>query len=215
MSDKPRKHAKKTFKELDPRVRFIIIPVIALIAAGAIIFAIITIVNIPKPEGAQRGVGANGFRAYEEKDGNLGIASVTTRDAVAKALDAKAKSVKDASISTVFNINGDRGQTVTYDFTKPNGKNASIYIDLMVFKSTLSLDDAKIYTATAKTDPIKNLPAYYMHAQTIGSDREYRLMIVNGVKVYKFVLTQPLREITINEVSALATLKKLAADSNL
>ena len=91
MSDKPRKYAKKTFKELDPRVRFIIIPVIALIAAGAIIFAIITIVNIPKPEGAQRGVGANGFRAYEEKDGNLGIASVTTRDAVAKALDAKGR----------------------------------------------------------------------------------------------------------------------------
>lgn len=215
MSKKSHGKSKIALKDLDPRVRFIALPVLALVAVGAIAFAIITIVNIPQPEGAQRGVGANGFRAFEEKDGDLGVNKLVTRDIVAEALDTKAKSVKEASVSTVINIDGNRGQTATYDFVKANGKPASVYIDTTVFKSMATLDSAYIYTGTAKTDPIKGHPTYYMHAQTIGSDREYRLMIVKAAKVYKFVLTQSSRDITINEVGAVATLKKIAEKSNL
>lgn len=215
MSKTSHKKSKVALKDLDPRVRFIVLPVLALVAVGAIVFAVITIANIPQPQGAQRGVGANGFRAFEEKDADLGVGKLVTREAIVEALDTKAKSVEDASVSTVINIDGNRGQTATYDFVKANGKPASIYIDITVFKSIAALDSAYIYTGTAKTDPINSNPAYYMHAQTIGSDREYRLMIVKAAKVYKFVLTQSSRDITINEVGAVATLKKIAEKSNL
>ena len=210
-----KKQKKLSFSELDPRVKFIVIPLMALVSVGAIIFVVMTIISLPKPEGATRGVGANGFRAFEEKGSNLGVGDIVTKSIVAEALGAKAKEVKDVSVSTVFNIDGTRGQTATFDITKANGKPGSIFIDLMVFKNNFALEDAKIYSKTGKTDPIKGHSAYYLHAQTIGSDREYRLMVVDGVKVYKFVLTQPFRDITINEVMALATLKKIAAKSNI
>lgn len=215
MSKVSRKQKKTDLSSLDPRVKFIVLPIMALVTVGAIVFVVMTIANLPQPEGSQRGVGADGFRAYEEKNGNLGVGEVASRDVVVEALGEKAKSVKDVSISNVFNINGTRGQTATFDITKANGKPGSIYIDIMVFKNQLALDEANIYSATGKTDPIKGHPAYYMHAQTISSDREYRLMVVDGIKVYKFVLTQPFRDITINEVMALATLKKIVAKSNI
>lgn len=209
------KRSSTTTKKVDPRIKYAAIPVLALIAVGAIVIAIMVIMNMPKPEGAQRGVGANGFRAYEEKDGDLGIGKVVSRDEVADALGAKARSVDDVDVSSVFNINGTRGQTATFPITKANGKPASVYVDVMVFKNSVALDEANIYSYTAKTDPINTHPTYYMHALTLGSDREYRLMVVNGIKVYKFVLTQPYRDITINEAMAVATLKKIAAKSDL
>lgn len=216
MAKTSRKQQKVPFNNLDdPRVKFVALPLMAVVGLGAIIFVIVTITNLPKPDGAMRGVGANGFRAYEEKDGNLGVGQVASRQVVSEALGAKAKDVKDVSTSTVFNIDGTRGQTATFDITKANGKPGSVYIDVMVFKSSIALDEAHIYANTLKTDPIQGHDAYFMHAMTMGSDREYRLMVVKGTKVYKFVLTQPFRDITINEVMALATLKKIAAKSNL
>lgn len=213
---KPSKKQKKiSFTELDPRVRYVAFPLMAIVALGAILFIVITLANLPKPEGAMRGVGADGFRAFEEKDGNLGVGSIVAKSKVVEALGAKAKEVKDPSVSTVFNLNGTRGQTVTYDIVKANGKPGSVYVDLMIFKNTFALEEANIYKNTGKTDSIRGHDTYYMHAQTIGSDREYTLLIVDGVKVYKFVLTQPFRDITISEVMAFASLKKIAENSTI
>lgn len=215
MSKPSHKKSKSSAKQIDPRVKFVAIPVLALISLGAIAFVVMTIANLPKPEGAMRGVGADGFRAYIEKDGDLGAGRVASKQAVAEALGQRAKQVNDVVTTTVFNMNGTRGQTATYDIVKANGKPASVYVDVTIFKNTIELEKAAIYANTGKTDPIGGHPAYYMHALTIGSDREYRLMVVNGAKVYKFVLVQPFRDITINEAGAVATLKKIAAKSQL
>lgn len=215
MSKPSHKKAQSAAQQVDPRVKFIVFPLLALVAIGAVAFAVVTIANLPKPEGAMRGVGADGFRAYAEKDGDLGAGNVASKQTVVESLGEKAKEVKDVSTTTVFNLNGTRGQTATFDIVKANGKPGSVYIDITMFRNTIELDKANIYAYTGKTDPINGHPAYYMHAQTIGSDREYRLMVVNGAKVYKFVLVQPFRDITINEAGAVATLKKIAAKSQL
>lgn len=202
---------RPVFKGLSKRARLFVLPLMIFVGAGAVILAIITIIVMPKVNpGAQRGVGANGFQAYVEQNGDLGIAKLVTKDEVAKALGDKAKSVDGAQVSKVMNIDGSRGQTATYSFVRTDGKKSSLYVDLMFFKNQPTLDAAHVTTATAKAGTISGRQAYYLHAQTLGSDREYRLMVVDGLKVYKFVIVQPRTSIAISEVSALASLKKLA-----
>lgn len=211
------KKKKKAFRGLSSRrLRFVVLPVMGVVAIGAIVLAVITIIVMPKADqGAQRGVGANGFRAFEEKDGNLGVGKVVTKAEVTSELGNKAKSVDDAVISSVFNIDGTRGQTATYPFTRTDGTKVSLYVDVMLFKNTAALNSANVYNNTLKAGKVNGRDVYYMHALTIGKDREYRLLVVNGLKVYKFVVSQPLSNITISEVSALAVLKKLVAKAEL
>lgn len=41
------------------------------------------------------------------------------------------------------------------------------------------------------------------------------MIVVNGLKAYRFVMTQPMDNITIKEVAALAALKKIALEAKL
>lgn len=201
---------------LDPKARAALLLGTVLIGGGAVVIAIISILVVPLVNPAsQKGIGANGFQAFVEEDSSLNVAAVVSKDEVVEALGDKAKKVSDAEISKVFNIDGTRGQTVTYYFTRANGLNASLYIDLMHFSNLTTLESTGVTAATGDAGKINGDQAYYMHAQTFGSDREYRLMVIKGLKVYKFVISQPYRTISINEVSALATLKKLAAKAEL
>lgn len=201
---------------LTPQARAVILPSLMAIGAGAVVMGIFAVVVVPRVNpAAQRGVGANGFQAYVEQDGDLGMIKVVKKSDVEYALSGKSKAVSNASPSRVFNLDGNRGQTVSYSFRRNDGVPASLYIDLMSFKNQTVLDEANITQNTMQTTDINGHRAYYMHAQTLGSGREYRLMVVNGLKVYKFVIVQPLRNITISEVSALSSLKKLAQKAQL
>lgn len=194
----------------------IIVPIMGIIAAAAVILAIFSIITMPKSgEGAQRGVGADGFSAYEEKGTTLGIDKVVSRDDVVAVLGKKAKSVGDQQVSNVFNLDDNRGQTLTYSFVRPDDKEVSLYVDVMLFKNMNVLEAANIYAGTASAGNVGAHPAYFMRAQTMGSDREYRLMVVNGLKVYKFVMVQPYRSITMSEVVAVSILKQLAEKAEL
>ncbi len=213
--------AKKTKKRttktgISPRMKAVILPIMLVVAGGAIVLAVLAIIIMPVINpGSQRGVGADGFQAYQETGTTLGVDRIVSRDQVVTQLGNKAKSVgSNVDISKVFNLNGNRTQTATYDFVRADGVNASIYVDMMFFKNQNDKDGANITTATMKTTQINGHEAYYMHAQTVGTDREYRLMVVNGLKVYKFALVQPRSNLTISEVSALAVLKKLALEAS-
>ncbi|HUO61878.1 MAG TPA: hypothetical protein VMT96_00295 [Candidatus Bathyarchaeia archaeon] len=204
------------FNGLTRRQKAIILPVFIIVGTAAVVLAVTAIILAPKADlGSRNGVGADGFQAYVEKGTNLGVGNTVTKDEVIAALGDKAKSVGNADVSNVFYYNGDRKQTLSFDFTRADGSLASLYIDLTVFKSSASLNQQHIYVGTGKANPINGLAAYYRIAQTIGSDREYQLMVVNGTKVYRFVIDQPVENITINEVSAVASLIKLAQKANL
>lgn len=214
--DMAKKKSKQSSKVISRRTRLIILPIFGVIAIGTAILVVITIIVMPRADSNdQRGVGADGFRAFLEKDGDIGVARAVTKSEVVAALGNKAKSVSDVDVTKVINIGGNRGQTATYPFVRTDNTKVNLYIDVMMFKNITSLEDANVYRATLDAGKINGRQAYYLHAQTIGSDREYRLMIVNGLKVYKFVMVQPYRSITINEVAALAVLKRLAAKAEL
>ncbi len=177
--------------------------------------AVMSILASPKTNTSERGVGANGFHAFVDEGADLGIGEVVSKDDVKAALGDKAKSVSEPKVSKVFNMNGDRSQTVSFDFVRADGKKAELYVDVMQFKDTSSMNSARIYAQTAKAGPVNGHEAYYMHAHTFGSMREYRLMAVNDLKAYKFVIGQTSSDITISEVSAVAALLRLAKEAKL
>lgn len=194
----------------------LILPIIVLLGTCAMVLAVIAVMNIPKNDKAQNGVGANGFSVYVEDHATLGIDNVVSKEDVSTVLQGKAKSISDVNISKVVNYNGDRGQTATYDFVRIDGVKASLYVDTVQFKSAASLKASHIFNLTASAGNIQNKPAYFMLAQTIGSQREYRLLVVNDLRIYKFVIDQPVNDSeNISEVSAVNALKKLATKANL
>lgn len=187
---------------------------IAIATIGLTAWSIVSSTKDSKP-GLQYGVGANGFRAFVEEDGNLGVNLIVNKKQVISALGNLAKSVGDSQVEKVFNYNGNQGQTITFPFVRTDGTKASLYIDKRVYKSSQAMTDDHIYQATLKAGVVNGRQLYYREAQTIGTDREYSLMIVDGVMVYRFVIAQPFTNITISEIESLAALKKLSAVANL
>lgn len=214
MTKKPKKWNVKVPKVITKPQQRVLLAVIVVVSAGVLMLAVIAIIVMPYVNPAsQRGVGANGFRAFQEHGTTINVDQVVSKDLVKEHLANKAKSVGDVEVSQVFNFDGSRTQTATYPFVRADGAKASVYVDLMLFKNQATMNDAKVTNVTMKAGTIKGNPVYYMHAQTFSSDREYRLMVIKGLKVYKFAVVQPYRKITISEVSSLALLKKLAEDA--
>jgi len=204
------------YKTLTKKQKAVVLPVMVVVGAAAVVAAIWTIVILPNANDASRnGSAANGFSAFIEKKTDLGAGKLVTKDDVTKALGNKAKGVINTDVSSVFNYDGDRSQTVTYNFVRTDGQPASLYIDMTVFKSVVSKENENILAGTLPAHAIGGHPAYYMPAQTLGSQREYRVLVVNGLKAYKFVIDQPVDNVTISEVSAAASLVTLAQGAHL
>ena len=203
-------------KPLTTKQKAIVLPAMVVVGGIAVAGAIFAIILMPIiDDGSKRGVAANGFSAFVEENTDLGAGKLVTKGDVVSALGKKAKSVSNVSVSKVFNYNGDRSQTATFSFVRADGKYASLYIDMTEFKSQDSMNAESIFTKTALARVINGHSTYYMHAQTIGSVREYRLLAVNGLKAYKFVIDQPVNNIAINEVASVASLITLAQKAKL
>lgn len=213
MAKKTKRHKQKNAL-ISKRLQKFVLPIFLVIGAGVVVLTVLSIIMVPKTNSDSRyGVGADGFRAFVEEKGDLGAGTITDKARVVAALGNKAKSVGDAEVAKVFNFNNDRSQTVTYPFTRADGAKASLYIDMKLYQNTQTLQKDNIYVATASAGTIGGHPAYYKHAQTIDNMREYHLMVVNGLRAYRFVIAQPAKNVTISEVGALAVLKKLALNT--
>ncbi len=200
---------------LKKRTKYIALPVMALIAISVIVLAIVAIMVMPLVKDPNRGIGADGFHAGIEKGADLGVGNIVTKQDVIDILGEKAKSVESADVSKVFNLNGIQGQTLTYDFERSDGVKNSLYIDKKKFDSTSTLKSANILANTTSAGKVGEFKAYFMHAVTFGSDREYYLLVTKDLEAYLFALVQPSRRITISEVSAVAVLKQLALKAEL
>ena len=197
--------------------QMIILIIFCILGAGTIVVTAISITLIPKDTTsvAKRGIGADGFQAHIEDGANLGVGLIVSKNQTITALGNNAKSVGEAQLSKVFNYNGNLGQTVTFPFVRADGVASSLYIDKKTYKDIKALNDDHIYIATMSAGEINDLPLYYRHAQTIGNYREYHLMLVDGLTIYRFVIAQPDDNIYMSEVNSLATLKKLARVATL
>lgn len=192
------------------KTAIVILAIVALICITAIVYF-----SPLRNPGAKTGVGANGFSVFEIKGANLGIADVAKKDLVVKELGDLVKSVDDVQSSGVLSFNGNKGQTATYYIQTKAGTQGSVYVDVMEYKSQAAIKADDLDKGTADGGKAQNLPVRFMHAATIANEREYALLITKGTKSYKFAMTQPYQNITIDEVTALNTLKRIAEKSSL
>lgn len=187
----------------------------AFIAISVIVLAVVAVIVMPTTKDVNRGIGAYGFNAGIERGADLGVGNIVSKQDVVDVLGKKAQSVSDPEVSLVFNLNGIKGQTLSYDFVRSDGVKSSLYIEKKEFSSSDTLESANILASTQGAGNVGEFKAYFMHAVTFGSDREYYLLVVKDLKAYVFAIVQPIRNIIINEISAVATLKQLALKADL
>lgn len=179
--------------------------VIALVALAAII-VLTERPQSPAPQGA----------AYQERNKDLGIASVVSKQDVVDAFGADAKNVKDVSTSGVLNYNGNRGQTATYAFTLPSGaQHASIEVDVMRYASKEAFDAAMPLNGGGDLGEVAGHAVKYLPALTISGDRQYIVLFANGTDIYKLTLVQPTVKPEILEFKAQDIMKKLIEKAQL
>lgn len=216
--DRKEKITSKESSRFNKKRQRLLAPLFFLIGTGIVVATIFLIAGAVQRQvtpGIQNGVGADGFQVGVDEKDDLLVKSLVSKDQVVAALGDKAKSVSDAEVSKVFDFNGIRGQTLTYNFVRSDGATASVYIDKKVFKSEKSLTEENVYGSSLKLGTINNFPVYAKHAQTIAGNREYHTIIVNGKIVYRFVFSQPARNITVSEMNAIAVLNRIASGAKL
>lgn len=183
--------------------------VIALAVSGGTILLIANAFQGQVSPGIQTGVGADGFRAFVEEKSDMNVKDLVSRDQVIAALGTYATSVNPAEVSKVFNMNGDRGQTLTFKFIRKDGVRSNINIDKRTYTSKSKLEADGVYKSSLEYGTVNGRTVYVKRAQTIGGLREYHAVVVDDTTVYRLVLAQPVKNIKIKEVDSINILKNL------
>ena len=190
------------------RAQYVAVGAMVVIALGALA-AIILFTERPQsttPQGA----------AYQERNKDLGVAKVVSKQDVIDAFGSSAKEVKDVSTSGVLNYNGNRGQTATYAFTLPSGaQHASINIDVMRYASKEVFDAAMLLNGGGDLGEVAGHAVKYLPAVALSGDRQYIVLFANGTDIYKLTLVQPTVKPEILEYQAQDIMKKLIEKAQL
>ncbi len=208
-----KKKTTKKSKVASKRSQYLVLAVIAVVSVAILAGLAAWLGNDNNAK--TPGVGADGFRVTEEKGANLGVANVANKEIVASALGNLVKNVTDAETSGVLNMNGNLGQTATYNFELPDGSKAWIDIDVTQYKTEDTLKAANVFQGTGHAATINGRDVRYAPASTLGKERLYPLLVVQDNKFYRFVFTQPAAKVQIKEYKAQDILKAIIAKSNL
>lgn len=206
------RHEMSGKKKLLIKITFLLIGVAAIGLSVALLW---TTVQRQINPGVQNGVGANGFRVSLEQGTTLGADGIVSKDQVTASLGEYAKSVGSAQVSKVFNQNGTRRQQLTFDFTRVDGVQSTLFIDKLIYPSVEAIKSDNAYVGTLVAGDVNNHPAYYRRALTIGKFREYSMMVVHDKTVYRLAISQPINNITIEEAKAMNVLKNLAVGAKI
>ena len=208
-----KKNGRKKTTHADPkRTQRIVLGAVVVAALGAL--AVMVLV-LPAKDSEQIGVGANGFSVFEKKGADLGVTKVTSKKVVADALGNNVKSVADVEKSGVISLNGNVGQTATYNFTLQNGATGWIDVDVLQYKSKEAYESDDVFKGTGAAGTINGREIRYMPASSIGKERIYALLVTEGLKSYKFAMSQPNANLQIKEYKAQDILKAIIAKSDL
>lgn len=206
---KPRKKSAHKDSKRTQRI------MLGLVAGGVVSALGVMALTLSPRESQPVGVGADGFSVFEKKGADLGITKVVSRDAVASALGKKAKGVAEVEKSGVISLNGNVGQTATYNFTLPNGSKAWIDVDLLQYRNQQAYDNDGVFQGTGAAGIIKGHEVRYMPASSLGKERVYALLVTKDLKSYKFAMSQPNADVQIKEYQAQDILKSIIAQSKL
>ena len=203
---------KKTVHADSKRTQRLVLGAVAVAAVSAfVVMAVIANNENSRPVG----VGADGFSVFEKSGADLGVTKVASKKVVQDALGKNAKNVADVEKSGVLSINGNLGQTATYNFTLSDGSKAWIDIDVLQYKSKEAYDGDNVFKGTGHAATIDGNEVRYMPATSLGTERVYALLVTEGVKSYKYAMSQPNASVLIKEYKAHDILKQIIDNSNL
>ncbi len=206
-----KKNTRKKVAHVDSkRSQKIVLGAVAVAALGALAIMVLVV-----PSNGDANTGATGFSAFEKKGADIGIAKVTSEQTVKNALGKKVKSVSAVDVSGVLSINGNLGQTATYNFVLPDGSTGWIDVDVKQYKDRKSYDEDNVFAGTGAAGTINDRDIRYLPATSLGKERIYSLLVTNNLKSYKFALSQPNDKVQILEYKAQDILKEIIKNSNL
>lgn len=203
---------KKAVHTDSKRTQRVILGAVAAAAVGAVGLMVLV---FPKENNIMTGSGADGFSVFEKKGADLGIADVTSKQTIENALAKNAKNVSNVEKSGVISLNGNVGQTATYNFSLKDGSKASIDIDVLEYKSQEAYDNDNVFKGTGLAGTIDDREVRYIPASSIGTERVYALLVTKDLKSYKFAMSQPNTKIQIKEYLAQDILKAIIDKSEL
>lgn len=204
-----RKKTKNILSERSQRIVLgtLIIGSIAILAGMVLVF--------PSHDPGSGNIGSNGFSAFVKNNGDIGVANITNKTLVTKALGGDVKGVSDIDVSKVFSLNGNLGQTATFPVLLKNGASGSVVIDMWKYKSEEALKDDAVFKGTGDAGKIDGHAIRYIPASSIGGERSYSLITSNGLTVYRFIVVQPNNKLQIKEYKAQDILKDIISNSTL
>lgn len=203
---------KKAVHQDSKRTQRVVLGLTAAAAIGAV--AIMALV-LPAKSDSPTGVGADGFSVFEKKGADLGVTKVASKETVSRALGKNVTSVAEVEKSGVISLNGNLGQTATYNFTLPNGSKGWIDIDILQYKSKQAYENDGVFKGTGVAGTIDGREVRYMPASSLGKDRIYALLVTKDLKSYKFAMSQPNAKVQIKEYKAQDILKEIIDNSAL
>jgi len=133
-------------------------------------------------------------------------------------LGAPAASLQDLSDTGVQDIGkGDTAQTCVYPFAPGATATNSFTIDLGTYANQANLDASQKYIPTdgGVVEGLGDSATYMAKDAAISNSRDFVLTIRQGLKIYKFGISQPQNALTYNDASAQRALIQIAEAATL
>lgn len=133
-------------------------------------------------------------------------------------LGAPAENLQDLSDTGVQDIGkGDKAQTCVYTFAPGATSTNSFTIDLGTYANQANLDASQKYIPNdgGAVEGLGDSATYMAKDAAISNSRDFVLTIRQGLKIYKFGISQPQDALTYNDASAQRALIQIAEAATL
>jgi hypothetical protein len=141
-----------------------------------------------------------------------------SKDTIKSILGAPAAGLQDLSDTGVQDIGeGDKAQTCVYTFAPGADVTNSFTIDLGTYASQANLDASQKYIPNngGVVEGLGDSATYEAKDAALSKSRDFVLTVRQGLKLYKFGISQPQDALTYNDASAQRALIQIAQAATL
>jgi len=148
---------------------------------------------------------------------DLGLCDLVETDVIKSSIGSTADNLTGPNNTGVTGLgDGDKGQTCVYPFVSGGSVTNSFYTDLAVYsQETFKLVSDFTANGNITVSGLGDRASFEASESTVINTTEFSLTVVQGTKVYKFVISQPEAEVTISATDAQTALTAIAMSANL
>jgi hypothetical protein len=194
------------------------------VVEAIIIVAVIGVVGtvgwmvLSKNKESDSGKKANPSTATQPIATESGSCFGVSKATIKSILGTPAANLQDLSDTGVLDIGkGDKAQTCVYTFAPGATSTNSFTIDLGTYANQANLDASQKYIPNdgGAVEGLGDSATYIAKDAAISNSRDFVLTIRQGLKIYKFGISQPQNALTYNDASAQRALIQIAEAATL